>query len=120
MCPILLDANPSLPPIIMSHSPSTSARPPNFISVFIVALDVYRKRTKQDLALHPLFPILQACDSPDEILAVLREQIPEFAESQNSDGWFTKWLVPTANVLFVFSSMLGEGVGLVCIKMPPC
>jgi hypothetical protein len=104
----------------MSHSPSTSASPPNFISIFNLALDVYRKRTKQDLATHPLFPILQACDSPDEILAVLREQIPEFAESQNSDDWFTRWLVPTANVLFVFSTMLGEGVGLVCIKMPSC
>ena len=110
----------SLPLTMMARALSTSAPRPDFNSIFNVALDAYRECTKQDLVYHPLFARLQVCDSSDAVIAVLREQIPEFTQSQNTNGRFTKWLVPTVNVLFVFSDMLGEGVGLVCIRMPPC
>lgn len=101
-------------------APSTSAPPLNFNSVFTFALDAYKRRTEQDLVSHPLSARLQTCSSSDAVLTVLREHIPEFAQSQNANGRLAKWLVPTVNVLFVFSGMLGEGVGLVCIKIPPC
>jgi hypothetical protein len=104
----------------MSHASPTSAPPSNFGFVFNLALDVYRKRTRQDLASHPLSSILQACDSPDAVLTVFREQIPEFSQASNTDSRLTKWLIPTVNVLCVFSAMLGEGGGLVCTKMPLC
>jgi hypothetical protein len=99
----------------MSHATSSSASSANFDSIFNSALDVYKHRTKQDLISHPLLPALQACNSPDAILAVLREQIPSFSQSQNPDDGLTKWLVPTVNVLIGFSAALGEGVGLVNI-----
>ena len=104
----------------MSHTTSSSASPSNFDAIFNSALDAYKKRTKKDLTSHPLLPTLQACNNPDAVLAVLREQIPAFTQSQNADDRLTKWLVPTVNVLYGFSGALGEGVSLVSIKTSPC
>jgi hypothetical protein len=104
----------------MSHATSSSSSPANFDSIFNSALDVYKRRTKQDLTSHPLLPTLQACDSPDAVLEVLREQIPSFSQSRNPDDGLTKWLVPAVNVILGFSAALGEGVGLVNIRTSPC
>ena len=100
---------------IMSTVPSTSASHSNFVSIFNVALETYKRKTKNDLASHPLLPSLQSCDSPEAILTVLREQIPAFSQSQNDDDRLTKWVTPTVNVLYSFSATLGGGVGLVNI-----
>jgi hypothetical protein len=89
------------------------------VSIFNAALEAYKCKTKRDLASHPLLPTLQSCDSPDAILAVLREQIPAFSQSQNGDDALTKWVTPTVNVLYAFSSTLGQGVGLVNIDTFP-
>jgi len=63
----------------MSAVPSTS-RPSeshsNFASIFNASLETYNRKTKQDLASHPLLPRLQSCDSPEAILTVRREQTP--------------------------------------------
>jgi len=101
----------------MSHV--TSASTPRFESIFNSALDAYKRRTSQDLASHPLLPKLQSCNSPDAILAILGERIPGLGQPQNNDGTFSKWLVPTVNVLYAFSATLGEGVGLVSITLLP-
>jgi hypothetical protein len=103
----------------MSTVPSTSTSRSNFASIFNAALEMYKRKTKEDLASHPLLPSLQSCDSPDAILAVLRQQIPAFSQSQSGDDALTKWVTPMVNVLYSFSSTLGGGVGLVSIKMFP-
>ena len=107
----------------MSAGPSTSistgTSQSNFVSIFNAALETYKHKTKKDLASHPLLPILQSCDSPDAVLTALRGQIPAFSQSQNGDDGLTKWVTPTVNVLYAFSSTLGQGVGLVNIKMFP-
>jgi hypothetical protein len=103
----------------MSHLPSASTLPSNFDTIFNRALDTYKERTKQDLRSHPLYSRLEACTSSDAILTILREQFTEFSQSQNTDVRFTKWLVPTVNVLYVSSDLLGEAVNLVCIRMLP-
>jgi len=95
----------------MSHTPSASASSSRFESIFNSALDAYKIRTKQDLSSHPLLPALQSCDSAGAIITVLRRQIPAFSQSQSSDDSLSKWLVPTVNVLYAFSAVLGEGVG---------
>jgi len=87
----------------------------DFDSIFISALDDYKNRTRQDLTSHPLLSALQDCNSPDAVLAVLREQIPLFGQPQNVDDRLTRWLIPTVNVLYGFSATLGEGVSLVSI-----
>ena len=103
----------------MSAVPSTSTSHSNFASIFNVALEKYNRRTKQDLAKHPLLPTLQSCDSPEAILAVLREQTPESNRSQNGDDGLTRWVTPTVNVLYSFSATLGGVVGLVNITIFP-
>jgi hypothetical protein len=97
----------------MSTVPSMSTSHPNFASIFNTALEKYKRKTKQDLAKHPLLPRIQSCHSPEAILTVLREQTPEFNQSQNSDDGFTNWVAPTVNVLCSFSATLGGVVGLV-------
>ncbi|KAF8487320.1 hypothetical protein DFH94DRAFT_841666, partial [Russula ochroleuca] len=99
---------------IMFAGPSTSTdtSQSSFVSIFNAALETYKRKTKNDLASHPLLPSLQSCDSPEATLTVLREQIPTFGQSQNGDDGFTKWVTPTVNVLYAFSSTLGQGVGL--------
>ena len=110
----------------MSAQPSisTSTSNSNYVSIFNAALESYRRKTKKDLTSHPLLPRLQSCDSPDAILTVLREQIPEYNQLQSGDDRLTKWVAPTVNVLYAFSATVGQGVGLVrigifcCEKLP--
>jgi hypothetical protein len=103
----------------MSAVPSTSTSHSNFAPIFNVALEKYKRKTKQDLAKHPLLPRLQSCDSPEAILTVLREQTPEFNRSQNSGDGLTEWVTPTVNVLYSFSATIGGVVGLVNINIFP-
>jgi hypothetical protein len=99
----------------MSTVPSTSTSHSNFVSIFNAALETYKRKTKKDLASHPLLPTLQSCESAEAILAILREQIPEFSQPQNGDDRLTKWVAPTVNVLYSFSATIGLGVGQVNI-----
>ena len=102
---------------IMSTVSSTSTSNSNFASMFNAALESYRRKTKNDLASHSLLPSLQSCDSPEAVLTVLREQIPAFSQSQGGDDGLIKWVTPIVNVLYAFSATVGQGVGLVSIKM---
>ena len=95
--------------------PSTSHS--NFVPIFNSALESYKRKTKKDLASHPLLSTLQYCDSPEAVLTVLREQIPAFNQPKNRDDVLTKWVVPTVNVLCTFSATVGQGVGLVNIMI---
>ena len=85
----------------------TVASSSNFQLIVNNALEVYRKRTKNDL-LHPLATELQNCDTPSDILAVLQHQVRGLDQSR-----WTKWLDPTINVFLSFSQTVGT-VGLVC------
>jgi hypothetical protein len=94
----------------MSTAPSTSTSHSNFLPIFNAALESYERKTKKDLSSHPLLSSLQSCNSPEAVLAVLREQIPAFNQSQNRDDAFTKWVTPTVNVLYTFSATVVQGV----------
>jgi hypothetical protein len=109
----------SSPRIIMSTVPSTSTSHSNFVSIFNTALETYKRKTKKDLASHPLLPSLQSCESSEAVLTVLREQTPAFSQSQNGEGRLTKLVTPIVNVLYSFSATIGGGVGLVNISMFP-
>ncbi len=104
--------------IIMSAVPSTSTSHSKFVSIFDAALETYKRKTKQDLTSHPLLSTLQSCHSPDAVLTVLRDQIPTFNPSESCDDGLTNWVIPTVNVLFSFSEIVGKGIiGLVNIKI---
>jgi hypothetical protein len=103
----------SLPfPLHMSHLRATASESSssNFRLIINNALKDYEKRTKENLLLHPLASQLQACDSPEDILTVLQQQI--LHQSRSTDERSTKWLDPTINVLLTFSQTVGI-VGLV-------
>ena len=102
----------------MSQVPSTAATSsPNFSTIIIVALEEYKKKTKKDIASHPLAAQLKSCESPSAILALLRAQVQASDESQSADERLTKWLDPTVNVLYAFSAILGDAVGLVIARV---
>ena len=107
------------PQAIMSSEPSISTSHPDFASIFNAALETYKHKTKKDLTSHPLLPSLQSCESPEAVLAVLRDQIPAFTQSQSGDEGLTKWVAPTVNVVYSFSATLGQGVGMVNINVFP-
>ena len=94
-------------------SSSSSSSSSNFQSVLNAALDAYEKKTKNKLLTHALAAQLQSCDSPTAILSVLQSLIQQFDHRRRSDERLTNWLNPTVNVLYAFSSTLGQGVGLV-------
>jgi len=100
----------------MSLTPTATS---NYQVIFDHALEAYKKKTKKELRSHPLLPKLQACNSPDAILTVLREQIPAFDPSHSTSGtndMLTHWLNPIVNVLYSFSEAIGAGIGLVSNK----
>ena len=100
----------------MSHANSTaSSSSSNFQLVINNALDKYKKLTKNDLLSHPLASTLQTCNSPSDILAVLRQQVEGLDQSRSNDERLSRWLDPTINVLNALSSTLAAGVGLVCL-----
>ena len=99
-----------------ASSSSSSSSTSNFQSVLNAALDVYEKKTKNKLRTHPLAARLQSCDSPTTILSVLQDLIQQFDRRRRSDERLTNWLNPTVNVLYAFSSTLGQGVGLVSLN----
>jgi hypothetical protein len=101
-----------------SQTHPTAASSSNFQLIFNNALKTYEKHTKKDLLAHPLAVHLQACDSPGAILTVLQDQVKESDHSRSQDDRLTRWLDPTVNVLLAFSATLGEGVGLVSLKIP--
>ena len=101
----------------MSRTHDTASSPSSFHLIINSALEAYEKRTKKNLLSHPLTEQLQNCDSPGAILLVLQQQVQEINQSQSSDERVTKWLDPTVNVLYAFTEVLGEGVGLVCFRL---
>ena len=106
----------NLAPTVMSYTHPTASSSSNFQPIFDNALKAYERRTKKDLLKHPLAAQLQACDSPNRILALLQQQIQDLDRSQSSIDRLTKWLDPTVNVLYALSETIGEGVSLVCSR----
>jgi hypothetical protein len=105
----------------MSQTPTTaSSSSSNFQLMINDALNKYKRRTKKDLREHPLAAQLQSCDSPSAILVVLQQQVQGLDPSRSTDERWTKWLDPTVNVLFAFSSVLGSGISLVCLRTCTC
>ena len=103
----------------MSQTSTAIPSSSNYQSIFDNALEAYKKKTKKDLRSHPLLPKLQTCNSPDAVIAVLREQIPIFDLSHSTSSLnsrLTNWLNPTVNVLYKFSEAISAGISPVRIR----
>ena len=89
----------------------------NYESIFDSALQTYKTKTGKDLSSNPLFHRLESCSSPDDIITILRQQIPgpDQSASGSSDGRLTRWLDPTVKVINAFSETIGGTVALVSL-----
>ena len=109
------------PPTTVIMSPTSPENPDraNYQSVFDSALQEYKKKTRKDLPSNPLCHKLQSCDSPDDIIITLRQQIPGFDQSASgsNEDRLTKWLDPTVKVISAFSATIGGVVALVCLAV---
>ena len=100
----------------MSQTQSIASHSSGFQSVLNAALEAYEKKTKCKLLTHPLAARVESCNSPTAILSVLQDLVQQFDQRRRSDERLTNWLNPTVNVLYAFSSTLGQGVGLVSLN----
>jgi hypothetical protein len=103
------------------NSESKALSNSNYQRIFSVALDSYKKRTGNDLTSNPLLPKLETCNSPDAVIALLREQIPGYDQSRsnNDSERLSNWLNPTVNVIAAFSGTIGDSVGPVGFRVFP-
>jgi hypothetical protein len=99
----------------MPQTPAESPARTNYQAIFDGALHQYNKKTSEDLSSNPLFDKLQSCVSPDDIITILRQQIPGFGQSasRSSDDRMTKWLDPTVKVINAFSATISGAISLV-------
>jgi hypothetical protein len=100
----------------MPQMTSSSESSLYFQSVFNAALEAYENKTRNKLLTHPLTTQLQSCNSPAAVLSMLQELIQQFDQRHRSDERLRSWLNPTVNVLFSFSALISEGVGLVSLN----
>ena len=95
----------------MSNVSSTTTSSSNFQNIFNTALEAYKKKTKNDLLTHPLSAKLQHCHSPTAILLVLQELVQQLNQHRCRNKRIRSCLNPIVNVLYAFSTTIGEGVG---------
>jgi hypothetical protein len=99
----------------MSQTPSPANSYSNYRSIFETALEAYKRKTGKDLTSDPLLRRLETCQSPDDILVILRERISGFDHPSNNNDGLTKCLNPTVDVLYTFSTIIGASPGLVSL-----
>ena len=88
----------------------------NYRSIFDSALEAYKKKTGKDLTSDPLLSRFEKCDSPDDVLVILREHISGFDHPHNSSDRLIKCLNPTVNVLYTFSKIIVASLGMVSLR----
>ena len=107
-----------LPIAVMSQNLPETQSTSNYQVIFDNALKAYKNKTGNDLTSDPLLHKLESCNSPGAVLDLLREQISGFNQSGSSNDGVDgpmKWLNPTVNVLYAFSSTIGGAVSLVSL-----
>jgi hypothetical protein len=105
----------------MSSASNRTSTPSNFEALFDAALEKYTKRTGQDLRNHDLARMLDRCKSPDEILAIFKEQSQAFDQFRNGDPKLIRWLTPIVNGLYAISrsAAISAGASLVSLTQYP-
>ena len=96
-----------------ASSRTASPSPDNFTAIFNSALSEYQRVTGKHLLTHPFASQLVSWHSPEAVSETLRTQVQILSRSRKGDEKLMKWLRPTVNILFAFSSTLAEGTGLV-------
>jgi len=100
-----------------SNTSNTIPTLPNFEPLFEAALATYTRRTGKDLQNHPLAAAIDRCQSPDEILAIFKEQSQAFDEFRNGDPKLIKWLTPIVNGLHAISTSAATSAGASLVSL---
>ncbi len=85
----------------------------NFRRLTHDALNDYAKETGIDLIKNPFYASLQGCNSPDDILELIRDKANAFKEFREGNRKLINWLKPVVQVIHLFAGTLSEGVSLV-------
>ena len=115
-CHILhLDPSPLFVDLAMSKTTPTalSSFSPKLHRTFEASLNEYEKKTEISLLTHPLVVQLQDCNSPSDILVVLRSQVARSAQTTAAEENLIRWLDPIVNVLSASSPVISTCIGLV-------
>jgi len=91
----------------------------NFKAILKTALTEYQRVTGKDLCTHPLATQLETCQSPKDVLDLLRAQAKAFTDFHQNDERLMKPLDRIVHILFTFSAIFGEGIGLVSCLIHP-
>jgi hypothetical protein len=75
-------------------------------TLFVTALEDYEEKTGNVLSSDPLLRRLEKCHSPNDIITILRQQIPGIGPSRGGHISLTRWLNPTVNVINSFSPVI--------------
>ena len=107
---------PSISSNAMSINPS-----PELKSLFEAALEEFENRAGTNLLQHQIIDKLENCQSADSVIDVLQEETQAFRNFRGDDGRLMTWIKRTVNVLHILStsSILGEGISLVRLRMSP-
>jgi hypothetical protein len=100
-------------------SPQPFSATSNFRSSFSQAVLDYKRRTGEDLLLHPLAFKLKDCHSADTILPVLQEHIRALDQPRSGDERSTQfqWLGSTVEVLYHLSKGIADRADMVIIRL---
>lgn len=91
----------------------------NFTAIFNTALIEHQRVTRKRLRTHPFATQLETCQSPKDVLDLLRTQAKNFSKFHQSDERLMVPLGRIVHILFTVSAILGEGIGLVSYLIHP-
>ncbi len=97
----------------MSSTTLSSSSASRFQFILDSALQDYTKQTGVDLAKCDFFNQLDICDSPDEVLRLLRVQAKKFQEYRDGNRKLINFVTPIVQVVHVFAAFLGEATSIV-------
>jgi hypothetical protein len=88
----------------------------NYNAIFEAAVTEYKADTGHFLKTHPFSAALEPLNSPDAILKVFQTITQNFDDVHTKNKRMIELLTPIVEIIFTFSSALGEGVGVVSLR----
>ncbi|KAH9966804.1 hypothetical protein BC827DRAFT_1153140 [Russula dissimulans] len=95
-----------------TNNEDTNDSASRFTLIFQNACDEYERLTGHDPSSHPLSLDCSGCNSPKDVLDVLRGRMQAFTRFHQDNQKLLSRLNPIIHLLFTFSTTLGAGIGL--------
>lgn len=93
-----------------------SSTPFHWQDILDKAVADYISKTRVDPTKHEIVNRLQSCDSPDEVIKLLRDKAIQFKHyREENHKKLIGCLTPVVTVIHTFSNILGNAIGLVSL-----